>query len=221
MRKIRLGAVLAACLLATHGAHGAAMGMGGIGPAAPYKPYRTVNLGPRYDHVVIEAMVYECPYCRQLNDPTLQWAKTLPAGIHFAQMPAVVGQNWIPMGQAYFSVAAMDPQALQSFDDEAFGMVQDQHESFSDPRTYAQAAKDIGLNIRSYIQAAGDPEVHKLVLDDIKIMARAKIRQTPSLIICGKYVITPGSVQGNYGMYFEMANALVSRCLTENRMEHP
>jgi thiol:disulfide interchange protein DsbA len=53
----------------------------------------------------------------------------------------------------------------------------------------------------------------------MKIMAKAGIRRTPSLIICGRYVINPGSVQGNYSMFFQLANALASHCISENRIE--
>ncbi|OFC62197.1 disulfide bond formation protein DsbA [Acidithiobacillus caldus] len=183
-----------------------------------FKPYRRIHLGPAYENTVIEAMAYECPYCRELNTAMFQWARTLPKTIHFVQMPAVVGLSWVPQGQAYFAVMASDPSAIRRFDEAAFAEVQDRHLPFSSPKTYLQAAKDAGLNLRSYYDAAMDPQVHQLVLKDIKVMAKVHVRKTPTLIICGRYAINPGGVQGNYGVFFELADALVSRCLTENRL---
>lgn len=192
-------------------------GMSGM--ESHFKPYQRVHLGSRYRNTIIEAMVYECPFCRALNGQILRWAHTLPASIHFEQMPAVVGKPWITMAQSYFAVMAVNPALLPRFDREAFYLVQSAHDAYSDPRTYALAAEQIGIQPDEYLAAMRYKPVQDLVLKDMQIMAKARIRRTPSLIICGKYVINPGSVQGNYSLFFELANGLASRCITEHKLE--
>lgn len=196
-----------------------AAGLNGMTTAPKFKPYQRVHLGPKYQNTIIEAMVYECPFCRALNNEILRWARTLPASLHFEQMPAVVGKPWIAMAQSYFSVMAINPRMLPRFDDEAFHLVQDDHYSYSDPRTYALAIEKIGISPPDYMAAMRYEPVQDLVLKDMKIMAKAGVRRTPSLIICGRYVINPGSVQGNYSMFLELANGLASHCISENRIE--
>lgn len=188
------------------------------GTVPNFQPYRHIQI-PKLNGSVIEAMVYECPYCRALNTQILRWAKTLPGTIHFEQMPAAVGKSWIPMTQAYFAVAGYNPALLPEFDQAAFHLVQDEHQPYWSRATYRVAAEDVGVPVQTYAAGLSMKPVVNLVVQDVKIMAKARIRKTPSLIICGRYVLNPGDVQGNYSYFFELANALVSRCITQNHIE--
>jgi thiol:disulfide interchange protein DsbA len=190
----------------------------GAGTVPQFQPYRRVHL-QGLDHTVIEAMVYECPYCRALNSQMLNWAQTLPSSIHFEQMPAAIGKAWLPMTQAYFAVAGYNPTLLPQFDDAAFHLVQDEHQPYWSRATYRVAAEDVGVPASVYAVGVTLDPVINMVVKDAKIMAKAKIRKTPSLIICGRYVINPGDVQGNYSYFFELANALVSRCMAHDHIE--
>ncbi len=188
---------------------------GGVGHQ--FKPYRTVHLAGMHS-AVIEAMVYECPFCRALNSQILRWAQTLPGTVHFAQMPAAVGKSWIPMTRAFFTVEGYNPALLPRFDDAAFDAVQSHHAPYWSLDTYRVAAEDAGVPAPIFAAGIHLKPVTDAVFRDVKIMVRAKIRKTPSLIICGRYVLNPGDVQGNYSEFFEMANALVSRCITRNKL---
>lgn len=222
-RMVQVAAIVAGIIIGVSSPAIRAQGLNGLGGMTDgthqFKPYRRIHLGPEYRDTIIEAMVYECPFCRALNNQTLRWADTLPSSIHFEQMPAAVGKPWISMAQSYFAVAAIDPGILPRFDSEAFHLVQDDHDAYSDPRTYALATEKIGVRPADYLAAMRYKPVQQLVLQDIRVMGKAGIRQTPSLIICGRYVITPGSVQGNYSLYFQLANALASHCISENHLE--
>ncbi|WP_227485262.1 MULTISPECIES: disulfide bond formation protein DsbA [unclassified Acidithiobacillus] len=201
------------------GMAGAGMGMSGsAGHAMPhFQPYRTVHL-TGMNSAVIEAMAYECPFCRALNGEILRWAQTLPSDVHFQQMPAAVGKSWIPMTRAFFTVEGYNPALLPRFDDAAFAEVQDRHSPYWSLDTYRIAAEDVGVPANVFAIGIHLEPVKHMVFRDVKIMAKARIRKTPSLIICGHYVLNPGDVQGNYSEFFQMANALVSRCISENRL---
>lgn len=187
------------------------------GQTPRFQPYRIVHLAGMHS-AVIEAMVYECPYCRELNSEILRWARTLPDTVHFQQMPAAVGKSWIPMTRAFFTVEGYNPDLLPRFDDAAFTEVQSRHSPYWSLDTYRIAAEDAGVPANVFAIGIQLKPVTDMVFRDVKIMAKARIRKTPSLIICGKYVLNPGDVQGNYSEFFEMANALVSRCISENKL---
>ena len=190
----------------------AGMGMGPTGAAPGYKPYQTVHLGANLDHSVIEVMAYECPYCMRLETSILRWSATLPDTIRFDQMPAAIGKRWIPMTQGFYAAAVIDPKAIPRFNEAAFSLVQKQGYAFQDPRTYALAAEEAGIPLALYRQMLGYKGVHQLVYNDEKIMLATQIVKTPTLIICGRYLINPGDTQGNYSLFFQLANGLVSRC---------
>ncbi|PKY11838.1 hypothetical protein B1757_02435 [Acidithiobacillus marinus] len=195
------------------------LGMGGAqnNTMPHFQPYRTVDLAGMHN-AVIEALVYECPFCRALNREILRWSRTLPASVHFEQMPAAVGKSWIPMTRAFFTVEGYNPALLPKFDDAAFAEVQDRHSPYWSLDTYQIAAEDVGVPANIFEIGIHLKPVTDMVFRDVKIMAKARIRKTPSLIICGHYVLNPGDVQGNYSEFFEMANALVSRCITQNKL---
>lgn len=210
---------LAAGLALAAPAWASGLGMGlSSGTIPQFRPYRSVHI-PGLQNTVIEAMVYECPYCRALNSEVLQWARTLPGSIHFEQMPAAIGKPWLPMTQAYFAVAGYDPGLLPQFDVAAFHLVQDEHQPYWSKATYRVAAEDVGVPASVYRIGLTLHPVINMVVKDARIMARARIRKTPSLIVCGRYVINPGDVQGNYSYFFQLANALVSRCIAQSRIE--
>jgi hypothetical protein len=69
--------------------------LGGAGVGMPnraghsmphFHPYRTVHLTGMHS-AVIEAMAYECPFCRALNSEILRWAQTLPARFISSKCP--------------------------------------------------------------------------------------------------------------------------------------
>ena len=191
----------------------------GSGPAPAFKPYQRVHLGGHLQNSVIEVMVFECPFCRRLETEMLRWSATLPSSIHFSQMPATIGKRWVPMTQGFYAVALTDPAAIPRFNAAAFTLIQKQGYPFQSPRTYAMAAQQAGIQPGLYTAMLNNPDVHQLVYNDEKIMLATQITRTPTLIICGRYLINPGSTQGNYSMFFQLANGLISHCESVNKLK--
>ena len=190
------------------------------GAAVPgFTPYQRVHLSPNLRNSVIEVMAYECPYCWHLETAMLRWSATLPSNIHFSQMPATIGKKWVPMTQGFYATALIDPAAIPRFNAAAFNLVQKQGYPFQSPRTYAMAAQEAGVNPGLYVALLNNRDVHTLVYNDEKIMLATQITKTPTLIICGRYLINPGSTQGNYSLFFQLANGLISRCESLNKLK--
>ena len=223
--------VLSAGVALADGLPGMGVGSAGLAglpgasqPGAPmpgFKPYQTVNLGSNLEHSVIEVMAYECPYCMRLETAMLRWSATLPKAIRFDQMPAAIGKRWVPMTQGFYAAAVIDPKAIPRFNAAAFSLVQKQGYAFQDPRTYALAAEEAGIPPSLYREMLGYKGVRELVYNDEKIMLKTQIVKTPTLIICGRYLINPGDTKGNYSLFFQLANGLVSRCESLDKLKEP
>ena len=56
---------------------------------------------------VLEFFWYGCPHCDALQAPLGEWLKNKPADVEFRRAPAVLGQSWIPLTQAFFTLEAM------------------------------------------------------------------------------------------------------------------
>lgn len=183
-------------------------------PAQP-QPYRLVDIGQGYRKTVVEAMEFGCPYCRALNDGLMSWSATLPAGWHFIQMPTVTDVSYIPMAQSFFSAALVAPRDTLNFEDAAFALIQDDHQPLNSLMTYAHAASSAGIQAGAYVHALTSSPVKKEVFEDVRVMQRARIEATPTLILCGKYAITPSDTNGNYSMFIQLANGLISQCIRD------
>ncbi len=190
---------------------------GQIGSLNQAKPYREVQLPENLhlDKTVIEVFEYGCPYCRQMNAAMLNWGKSIPDGYRFTQMPALNADKYFPMTMATFGVYETDPGKLVSFEENAFSLVQTYKKPLDAPVVYLTAAHEAGIDVAALIQSINSPTVKALTAEDAEIMKITQITRTPSLIICGKYVIDPSNTKGNASMFIQLANGLLSRCMME------
>ncbi|MBN6739630.1 DsbA family protein [Acidithiobacillus sp. MC6.1] len=181
------------------------------------KPYREVQMphNLHLDKTVIEVFEYGCPYCRQMNAAMLNWGKSIPKGYRFTQMPALIADQYFPMTMATFGVYETDPGKLQAFEENAFSLVQTYKKPLNAPVVYLTAAHEAGIDVGALIRAIDSPTVKALTAEDAEIMKITQITRTPSLIICGKYVIDPSDTKGNASMFIQLANGLLSRCMME------
>lgn len=195
---------------------------GGLGPSTSSSPtgggghtklFRLVAI-PHAGQTVYEVFEFGCPYCRQVNAQVEQWGRTLPHGWTFEQIPALVGPAFLPMTVIYMAVVAVDPNAVPAFMSKSFALVQDQHQPLSSYKTYIEAAHDVGIDLARLKVAATSPRNKAAVLRARAIAAGADIRVTPSLVIDGRFAIDPNNADGNYGLFFQLADGLISQAET-------
>jgi len=183
------------------------------------KPWESVHLPPNLAaplrHSVIEVFEYGCPYCRKLNTTLRHWGSSLPSSVTFSQIPSLIGKPYIPMTLATFAVETMAPTKLGAFERYAFQIIQDDGKPIDDVNSYLAAAAQAGIQPKLLAQAVHQPQVMDMARNDLTLMRILHLRHTPSLLICGRYLIDPGNVGGNYSFFLQLANGLVSKCLSD------
>lgn len=180
-------------------------------------PWTTLHLphalGAYFSHSVVEIFEYGCPYCRALNGQLRTWGRSLPKEYGFTQMPALLSKEFIPMSLATFAVERYEPQDLGAFERNAFTLVQGYHRSINNPRVYIAAAVHAGIAPKAFLAQLQTTSTLQLTHIDYLLMRASLIHQTPTLVICGRYAINPSQVRGNYSVFLELANGLLSRCM--------
>lgn len=176
-------------------------------------PFRIVEITSLQSEVV-EIFEFGCPYCRALNDDLRRWGSTLPPGWAFNQMPALVGPTFFNMSLAFLAEQQADLTGLPAFMSHCFSLVQDQKLAIDDLKTYVTAAELTGTDLGRFRQALEDPRNKATLMNFARINQEAQITATPSLIINGRYVITPNDTNGNYGLFFNLADGLISQSIT-------
>jgi thiol:disulfide interchange protein DsbA len=186
---------------------------GGAG-GPPQKLFRLVDI-PNASQTVYEIFEFGCPYCRKVNAEVEQWGRTLPHGWTFRQIPALVGPAFVPMSVIYLAVTEIDPNAVPAFMSRSFALVQDHHRPLSSYKTYITAASDVGISLARLKAAAMSSRNKKALFRARSIATGADIRVTPSLVIDGRFAIDPNNADGNYGLFFQLADGLISHAETD------
>lgn len=175
----------------------------------PVVPAQPTNL-PRGKVEVTEIFSYACPYCAQFNPFMQQLKKELPPSTVFDFVPASfnAAEDW-PM----FQRAVCTAQTLGIFDkthDAMFDAVWKTRElAITDPRTnqlkrtlpsIEEAASYYnhisGIAVEKFLGASKSFAVDVKIRSDDALVLAYHVDSTPSLIVNGKYRVSPASAGG-------------------------
>ena len=215
----KLGAVLALWTSV------AAMASGGSAANEPISPYRTVTPFNAADATaVVEFFKFDCPFCRNYHQLLSHWGSTLPAPLHFEYAPVLEGDasggvlKKNAIGYLAFQDALVSSQRnmdkVSVFMTAAYDIEQDSPGLIANPSAWMDAARSAGISSQSFMAnwRGGEPGINAAIARQ----THYALKSTPTLIICGKYAITPDNTRGDEGLFMQLANATVSKCLIEN-----
>ncbi|MDD5056537.1 MAG: hypothetical protein PHQ60_02090 [Sideroxydans sp.] len=186
-------------------------------PAVP-NPIKDVTPYVEKDKTSVIAFYrFGCPACRMFHTSLSAWGKSLPKGISFQFYPVVEPgdghdiSNETMLGLQTFWVAERigTPAQREAFAAEAYSLVQDEKQGSNRDRWF-DALLSQGLS-RQSIVTAWKAEIE---LGSARYERQAHYRptNTPSLVICGKWMISPDSANGDPNLFAQLANGLVSQC---------
>src|SRR3954469_10077924 len=157
---------------------------------------------------VIEFFYYGCASCNRLEPDLQTWLKTLSPDILFRRIPALRRTAWVPLTRVYFAL-------------EQLGEIDRLH-----TEVYRAVHEDgINLGISSELFEWGqkhgvDRTKVEEVLDSDVVIAQVQhardatvsygIRATPSFVIDGKYMTSPGMLR-NSDALFPTLNILIEK----------
>lgn len=166
---------------------------------------------------------FSCPVCRNYHAMLDRWGATLPKPFLFQFVPVAEGdgQNDISMesglGMLGFWSAEMSGNHEQrnTFAENMYSLYQDRHIQIT-PAEVVSSASSSRIPMTLF-QKAWAYELK----DGTPGLARQlhyRPVATPTMVVCGKYMITPDNALGNPETFIQLANALVSKCMIEKGM---
>lgn len=165
---------------------------------------------------------FSCPVCREYHLSLANWGASLPKPFKIAFEPIVEAD---PLGDKISQESAMSMIMFWSvqdtgtstqqaaFAEKAYSLVQDDHEG-SKPTAWMSAVGQSGIS-RSTFELGFNME-RKNLKNRITRQVHYMPTVTPSMVICGKWMISPDSTNGDENMFFQLANGLVSKCMIEH-----
>lgn len=178
-------------------------------------PYQLARVGED-EGVVRVFFLASCGFCRMAHAPMAKWGKSLPSGLRFEATPVVTRDPAHSMAaSAYYAAVKVAPDRADAFMEEVYAALQDRRQSANDPRTYAEAARTLGIDMKRFVAAAGSNETREKVVLAARLLARYRIDTTPSMTVGGRYVVNTETTQGINANLIDLLNAVTSKYLQE------
>lgn len=190
-----------------------------IDDAAFSSIYKTTTPYAKEDKTkVLVFFSYECKYCRKYHPAIAGWGKNLPKPyqLHFILTSnGELSNGTINAALAHWTMERIgSPEQKSLFADSAYALWQDNGMS-EDIRAWISIIQKSGVNPRAAKKAFEDEQ--KVLDTRFNRQIHYLPTETPTMVICGKYVISPNSTKGNQETFFQLANGLLSKCIQEQK----
>jgi len=178
-------------------------------PALPYSEITPTVIGEtKKVHAII---AFTCPVCAKYHNMLTGWGNSLPRAFSFDLIPVVDSKDSMITTAVWLAMKKVAPERLPALGAALFRVVQERGLSPTTSQTQFWNAvfKETGV-------APGfDKELKAVRQEDLKRLANLvqnyQITATPSIAICGRYVITPDNTNGDERLFISLANGLVSK----------
>lgn len=137
----------------------------------------------------------------------------MPPGWSAEFLPVAVPDkaNYIA-ARAFFAVLDADPARLDAFMSAAYTLIQQNGMPMESPDTWTKAVAI--SNVQGFNEAWHNVTQQRLEKAFAKLLTYG-VDATPSMVINGKYVITPDDVSGDSALYMNLANGMISKVMQE------
>ena len=164
------------------------------GAAHAEKGYTLVNppqpTGSGKKIEVLEFFYYGCPHCYDLQKYLEPWLKKLPKDVEFRYVPTIFDDNWAKLAKTYY---AFDSLGLEPrLHGEIYDAVQNGNLDLGDPKTLLDWGKRHGVDPAKLSAALNSFSVQVNVSKSREMTRNYGIMGTPSLVVDGKYLTSPG-----------------------------
>ena len=157
--------------------------------------------------VVTELFWYGCPHCFRFEPFIESWAKTLPEGVIFEQVPSVINSSWTEHARMFYTLELMgakDQVHKKIFD--ALHLKRQRLNGIDDIARFMAAQ---GLDEKTFREHFFSFPVDSKLRKNGQIEKRYGHNGVPSVIVNGKYLAT-GSMAGTYERLIEIINYLIA-----------
>lgn len=156
-----------------------------------------------------------CPYCAQYHKALWNWSRSLPPGWSARFNPVLV--QGIDSGIQLKAVEAaqmVDPDRLGDFLRAAYFALQQQGMPSNSEDTWRAIVSASGYDIDAYGEAFSSLSNDMKLIDPlVKSQNHYGILATPTVVIGGKYLVTPDSTNGNEDLFMQLLNGVVSKAV--------
>lgn len=146
---------------------------------------------------VVEMFGYWCPHCSRLEPVIGPWKKNLSDDVLFNPIPVVFRKNQVEVAKAYYIAKTLG--VLDKAHQGMFDMIHKQNQMPRDKEQLARFFKSYGVSDKDFDKAYKSFATNSALASGRKKAADYQISSVPTMIVNGKYVVTP-AVGGHKAM---------------------
>ena len=190
------------------------------GAAAQYKagkdfqliePPQPTESGSKIE--VLEFFWYGCPHCNALQPSLTAWLNHKPADVEFRRVPAVLGQSWIPLTQAFYTFEALG--LTEKLHHDVFEAIHKEKVRLQDPKILFDWVAKRGVDRKKFEDTYNSFGVRSRVQRAIDMSRNYRIPGTPAIVVDGRYLTAPhlGLAKGeglSYERYFKILDYVIA-----------
>ena len=162
---------------------------------------------------ITEYFWYGCPHCFQLHQYVEQWRRELPPGVDFVYVPVALKPEWVDHARVFHAVKTLG--FLDHFHPALFDAIhKEKRKDLGTADGLAAFAAQLAPKYTAEeIKAAMlADEVDRAVVTQMDWTSRDEVSSTPTLVINGRYRITPNTA-GGYAQMLSVADEIIRKHL--------
>ncbi len=154
-----------------------------------------------------------CPFCAQYHAALWNWARSLPPGWSARFVPVLQqGQDSFIELKAIEAAQKANPEQIGEFLRTAYFALQQQGQRPDSESTWRGIVSASGYSLDAFSDAWRSMPAKRDLIDPIvQRQAYYGIEVTPTVIVGGRYIVTPDNTNGNEGLFMQLLNAMVSK----------
>lgn len=157
---------------------------------------------------VREFFSYACPACAAFEPHLSAWLQQAPESIKLVRVPVVFNESWQPFAKAYYAAEALG--VLEQIHQPLFAALHGKKRRLSSEKDLIKFFVEQGVPKEQAENAFNSFRVDMQLRQGTQAMRNYRVDSTPTVVIAGKYVVTPR----NAGGYAE-AVALIDRLVRQ------
>ena len=162
--------------------------------------------------VVTEMFWYGCPHCFRFEPYVERWAKTLPQGVVFEQVPSVLNPRWTEHARTFYALKMMG--ASRQFHKAFFDAIHIKRQRLTSLDTIAKFVAEQGLDEDKFREYYFSFPVDTQIRKNKQVERRYGHGGVPAVIVNGKYLTSAG-MAGSFDRMIKIIDFLVAKELNQ------
>ena len=169
-------------------------------------PQQPTSTGDKIE--VVELFWYGCPHCFEMEPDIEAWLEHKPEDVELVRMPAVLGQRWELLAQAYYTAELLG--ISDTMHTALFKALHEKHMKIEDEAALQAFFVDQGVSAEDFKNTFNSFAVAVKMNNSRQMTRRYKITGVPTVIVNGKYS-TGAKIAGGNKAVFEVVDYLVEQ----------